>query len=156
MLLRRAIVKKTTIRGSGNEIISIGGSDVHCCYNDLWKTTKERENAHYQGIDITKLRNVHGLRVGNASAKAGIAHTAISEAYGNRFYIPLDFELLESHMTFYQSSLGNRLEYELTFHGYSRAIIATATTSRNRIDIISLEYEQPELERLIRNHTMFC
>ena len=54
---------------------------------------------------MTKLRNVNGLRVGNASAKADVADTAESEAYGNRFYIPLDFELLENHMPFYQSDL---------------------------------------------------
>ena len=81
--------------------MSIDDSEVYYCYNDLWKTAKERENAHYLGIDLTKLRNVNGLRVGNASVKADAADTAISEAYGNRFYIPLDFELLESHMLFY-------------------------------------------------------
>ena len=89
----------------------------------------KREYAHYQGIDITKLRNVHGLRVGNASAKAGIAHTAISEAYGNRFYIPLDFELLESRMPFYHSGLNYRLESELTFNAYIRVFITTVTIS---------------------------
>ena len=75
-----------------------------------------RGNAHYQGIDITKLRNINSLCVGNASIKAAVADTAISEAYRNRFYIMLDFKLLESHMPFYQSGLGDRLEYELTFN----------------------------------------
>ena len=42
--LGRAFVKKTTIKISGN-------SDVCHCYNDLWKTAQERENAQYQGID---------------------------------------------------------------------------------------------------------
>ena len=45
--------------------------------------------------------------------------------YGNRFYIPLDFELLESHMPFHQSSFSDRLEYELTFNSYNRVIEAT-------------------------------
>ena len=46
-----AIVKKTTIKVSGNEVMSIDDSDVYHCYNDLWKTAQERENAQYQGID---------------------------------------------------------------------------------------------------------
>ena len=35
---------------------------------------------HYQGNDITKLRNVNGLCVGNASTKTNVADTVISEA----------------------------------------------------------------------------
>ena len=46
-----AIVKKTTIKVSGNEVMSIDDSDVYHCYNDLWKTAQERENARYQVID---------------------------------------------------------------------------------------------------------
>ena len=62
-------------------------------------------------------------------------------------------ELLESHMPFYQSALGDRLEYELTFNDYSRVIQATGDASYT-IDNISLEYDmvtQPEIARMIRN-----
>ena len=52
--------------------MSIDDLDVYYCYNDLWKTAQERENVHYQGIDINKLRNINGLRVDNASAKADL------------------------------------------------------------------------------------
>ena len=31
----------------------------------------------------------------------------------------LDFELVETHMPFYQAGLGDRLEYELTFNDYN-------------------------------------
>ena len=100
-----------------------------------------RENAHYQGIDIIKLRNVNGLCVGNANAKADVADTTISKAYGYRFYILLDLVLLESHMPFHQNGLRVHLEYELTFNDYNRVIIATVTTSRYRTDNISPGYE---------------
>ena len=43
---------------------------------------------------------------------------AVADAYGNRFYIPLDFELLKSHMPYYQNALGERVEYEL--YNYER------------------------------------
>ena len=49
--LGRAIVKKLTIKISGNEVMSIDDSDVFHCCNDLWKTALERANSHYQGID---------------------------------------------------------------------------------------------------------
>ena len=58
-------------------------------------------------------------------------------------------------MPFYQSALGNRLEYELIFNDYSRAIRVSddANTSYD-IENITLEYAvvtQPELARMIAN-----
>ena len=47
---------------------------------------------------------------------------AIAEAYGNKFIIPLDFEMLDSTLPYYQVRLGNRLCYEITFNDYSRII----------------------------------
>ena len=149
----RAAVKKTTIRISGNEVMSIDDSDVYHCYQDLWKTARERGNAQYQGIDTTDNRNATKLRVGAGDGAAVAADQAIATAYGNRFFIPLDFELLESHMPFYQSALGDRLEYELTFNDYSRVIQATGGSSYT-IENISLEYDMvtnAELARMIRN-----
>ena len=65
-------------------------------------------------------------------------------AYGIRFYILLDFELLESRMPFYQSALGDRLEYELTFNDFQTVIQATGDLSASKCVIhhrnISLEY----------------
>ena len=40
--LGRTVVKKTTIRISGNEIMSVDDSDVINCYSDLWMTKRER------------------------------------------------------------------------------------------------------------------
>ena len=62
--LGRAVVKKTTIKISGNEVLSIDDSDVYHCYNDLWKTKSEHQNAAYQGIDEGTASNMLKLRVG--------------------------------------------------------------------------------------------
>ena len=40
--LDRAIIKKTTIRINGNEVMSIDDSDIYHCYVDLWKSSTER------------------------------------------------------------------------------------------------------------------
>ena len=155
--LGRAIVKKTTIKVSGHEILSIDDSDLLHCYLDLWKTNQERENAQYQGIDLSEGKNVTKLRIGAGDGNAEeVEDSAIAKAYGNRYYIPLDFELLESHMPFYPSALGDRLEYELTFNDYNRVIQASGEnleTTSYRIDNICLEFEKvthPDLARIIR------
>ena len=151
--LGRAIVKKTVIK---IEVMSVDDSDVFNCYGDLWKAALERKNDQYQGIDTSGNQNTTQIRIGAGNKDETVAaDKAIANAFGNRFYIPLDFELLEGHMPFYQSGLGDRLEYELTFNDYSRAIRATGDADASYdIENISLEYEivtQPELARMIAN-----
>ena len=73
--------------------------DVFACYQDLWKTKSEKRNAIRQGIisndgcteKCIKLRiNAGDKLTSNAQDKA------IADAYGNKFIIPLDFEMLDS------------------------------------------------------------
>ena len=131
--LGRATVKKLTIKSSGNEVMSIDVSDVFYCNNDLWKTAPERANGHYQGIDASDNKNTTRIRVGAGNGDSGVAaDKAIADAFGDRYFTPLDFVLLESHMPFYQSALGDRLEYELTFNDYSRVIQADADASYHK------------------------
>ena len=108
--LGRAIVKKLTIRISGKELMPVNDSDVLDTYSDLWLTKQERKNAHYQGIEESANQNdtrakiyVDDKFVTKAEAKA------ISDVFGARYHSPLDIELLEGHMPFYQSALGDRL-----------------------------------------------
>ena len=151
----RAMCKRVSIRISGNEVMSIDDSDVWYCYQDLWKIARERENSQYQGIDTSTGRNATKLRVGAGDAVNVAGDKAISEAYGSRFYIPLDFEILKSHMPFYQAGLGDRLEYELTFNDYSRVIVAAGDAGASyTIENICLEFDKvtnAELARMIQN-----
>jgi hypothetical protein len=146
----RAIVKKTTIRISGNEVMSIDDSDIYHCYIDLWKAPTERSNMSYQGVCPD---NMLKHRVGAGDASSDKLHQAVAAAYGNRFCIPLDFELLETHTPFYQAGLGDRLEYEITFNEYNKIIKSTDADSSYTIKNICLEFDMVsdlELARQIR------
>ena len=99
------------------------------------------------------------LRI-NAGDKdaTNVQDNAIAEAYGNKFIIPLNFEILDSTMLYYQVGLRNRLSYELTFNDYNRVIKSAVSTPKTdttyKITDISLEYDivtQPELTRSIRS-----
>ena len=98
--LGRAIIKKTTIIISGNEVMSIDDSDIYHTYLDLWKSPSEGSNMAYQ--DIGK-RNMLKPRIDAANPTADNADQTIANAYGRRFCIPLDFELIETHMSYYQA-----------------------------------------------------
>ena len=118
----RAIVKKLAVKFEGNEIMSVDDFDMFACYRDLWKTASEKINAIQQGIisidgftvNRMKLRiNAKDKSPGNAKGKA------IPDTYGNKFIIPLNFEMLDSAAPYYQAGLGNRLCYEITFNDYN-------------------------------------
>ena len=44
---------------------------------------------------------------------------AVADAYGNKFIVPLDFEMLDSAAAYYQAGLRNRLCYKITFNNYN-------------------------------------
>ena len=157
----RAVIKKLAFKFEGNEIMSVDDFDVSACYQDLWKTKSEKRNAIRQGIISNDgcTENCIQLRI-NAGDKnpSNIQDKAIADAYGNKFIIPLDFEMLDSAAPYYQAGLGNRLCYELTFNDYNRVtksgVLSPKVPNQYKITDISLEYEiatQPDLTRSIRS-----
>ena len=82
------------------------------------------------------------LRINTSDKDAtNMSDNAIADAYRNKFIIPLDFEMLDSTIPYYQKGLGNRLCYEITFNDYNRVIRSTAADAKYKITDISLEYE---------------
>ena len=158
----RAIVKKLAVKFEGKEIMSVENFDVFACYRDLWKTKSEIRNAIRQGIisndgcmeNCIKLR----INVGNKEA-TNTQDKATADAYGNKFIIPLDFEMLDNAEPYYQAGLGNRLCYELTFNDHNRVTKSGVSSpkvpdAKYKITDIPLEYEiatQPDLTRSIRS-----
>ena len=157
----RAIIKKLAVKFEGNEIMSMDDFDVFACYRDLWKTKSEKRNAICQGIISNDgcTENCIKLRINAGDKNASNAQDkAIADAYGNKFIIPLDFEMLDSAAPYYQAGLGNRLCYELTFNDYNRVTKSVLSPkvpdAKYKITDISLEYEiatQPDLTRSIRS-----
>ena len=118
----RAIIKKIYIKIEGNEVYSLDDADVYNCFKDLWLIKRQLENLAYQEIEsvtITKLR----VGAGDAFTDAnGGKDKAMAHVYGNRFYVPLDFELLTDHQPFSQAGLADWLTYELMFNNYSKVV----------------------------------
>ena len=153
----RAVVKKLTVKFEGNQILRTDDFDMFTCYRDLWKTASEKKNTVRQGIISTDgcMLNCIKLRINAGDKSAGVTQDkAIADAYGNKFIIPLDFEMLDSAAPYYKVGLGNRLCYEITFNDYNRVINSSKTDATYKITDISLEYEivsEPTLARSIKD-----
>ena len=142
--LSRNIIRKLVVKLEGNESISIDDYDIYYSYYDCWKTTTERRNAVFQGIVEADVQTENAIKHRiNATDKANNAkdQTVASIYYNNKFCIPLDFEILESTLLFYQYGLGSHLTYELTFADYSDVIRATDLDAAYTISNISLEFD---------------
>ena len=153
----RAIVKKLSVKFEGNKILSIDDFDIFACYQDLRKTKLEKRNAIRQAIISNDgcTENCIKLRI-NASDKSieNNQDKAIADTYGNKFVIPLDFEMLDSALPYYQVELRNTLCYEIMFIEYNRVIRSAVASpdAKYKITDISLEYEivtQPTLTKYI-------
>ena len=158
----RAIIKKLALKFEGNEIMRVDDFDVLAYYRDLWKTKSEKRNAIRQGIisNDSCTENCIKLRINAGNKDATNAQDkAIADGYGNKFIIPLDFEMLDSAAPYYQAGLGNRLCYKLTFSDYNRVTKSAVSSpkvpdAKYKITDISLEYEiatQPDIARSIRS-----
>ena len=106
------------------------------------------------------MENCIRLRINAGDKNASNAQDkAIADAYGNKFIIPLDLEMLDSASPYYQAGLRNRLCYMLTFNDYNRVTKSTVSSpkvpdAKYKITDISLEYEiatQPDLSKSIRS-----
>ena len=139
--------------------MSTDNYDILTCYRDLWKAASEKCNTIRQGIISTDgcTINCMRLRINAGDKNAGVVQdNAIATANGNKFIIPLDFEMLDSAAPYYQAGLRNRLLYEITFINYNRVINSSVASpdAKYMITDISLEYEivtQPDLVRSIRS-----
>ena len=90
------------------------------------------------------MENCIKLRINARDKSAGKPQDkAIADAHGNKFIIPLDFEMLDSALPYYQAGLGNRLCYEITFNDYNRVIKSRVASPDAKYEIsnISLECE---------------
>ena len=99
-----AIIKKLAVKFKGNEILSIDNFDVLGCYRDLWKTVPEKKNTVRQSMIHSGgcTENNNKLRIDAKNKSASNAQdNAIANAYGDKFIIPLDFEMLDSMIPYY-------------------------------------------------------
>ena len=141
--LGRNIIHKLVVKLEGNEIISIDDYDVLYSYYDCWKGTTERANDVFQGIVEAdgQTENAIKHRINACDKASNTRDETVASIYDNRFCIPLEFEILESTIPFYQYGLGSRLTYELTFSDYGDVIKSTETDATYTISNISLEFD---------------
>ena len=75
--------------------------DRYKCYQDLWLSSTER--AYMNDVGIYP-QNIHKLRLGATETTSQEPNNSIRDAYGNKFYVPIDFEIFKQ-MPHYNTGL---------------------------------------------------
>ena len=83
--------KRSKFISKGNEVLSISNYDEIKTYMDFWLAKKDKARRVFQGIDDADALK---LRVASKGATGDAGKTAVAKTFGNRFRIPIDFELL--------------------------------------------------------------
>lgn len=150
----RAIIKQFVVKLGGKEVINVSSWDCFSCYRDLYLSSTERANMVKYGIANA---NTNNIRIGSSAAVAATQPDAsLAKLYGNKFYIPLDFELLTAQMPYYNTGLVDKLSFELTFNDAGRVIVSTDTAATYSVSNISLEYEYVRNQSLAQQvHSRF-
>ena len=121
----RKIIKTFKIYFEGNEVLSINNYDEIMAYRDFWLAKKDKARRAFQGIDDADALK---LRVASKGATGDAGKTAVAKTFGNRFRIPIDFELLNDIGPFHQASLADKLEIKLTFNDKKAVILGSTST----------------------------
>jgi len=115
----------SSIQPGHNEVLSISNYDEIMTYFDLWLSKKDKSRRIPQGIQTAKGL---ALRVGAKDATGDVEETAIAKTLGNRFQIPIDFELLNKVGPYHQHSLADKLEIQLTFNDAKSIVLGSTST----------------------------
>jgi len=121
----RKIVKTLKVYFESKEVLSINNYDEIMTYFDLWLSKKAKSRRIPQGIQTAKGL---ALRVGAKDATGDAEETAIAKTLGNRFQIPIDFELLKNVGPYHQHSLADKLEIQLTFNDAKSIVFGSTST----------------------------
>jgi|GEM_PF-2949933 len=149
--LGRNLVSKLVVKWGTETIAQIDNYNLYSTFKDLWLTGEERKNMVFQGIQTANLR---ALRSGVTEANV-VGETAnektLKAVFGDKYKIPLDFELLSTHAPFYKFPIQEDVIFELTLAPKEDVIVTTTTASMDyKLKNICLEYDTITNEALAR------
>ncbi|ELU16752.1 hypothetical protein CAPTEDRAFT_197617 [Capitella teleta] len=113
------------------------------CNCDCWLPKNERANLQYRRIDTSEGANVTKIRLNTGDKdETKVSDKNVAKALSNRFYNPLDFEILDTDYPYHQHAFRDVLEYELTIGKFGDVIKTSNSDAKFTIDNITLEFEK--------------
>ena len=135
----RNVISRMSVKWGSQIAYDLNNYDLYMTYKDLWLPEEIRNDMTFEGIqdkNVNKLRS--GLTVSGANAGEKILH----EVYGNKYKIPLDFELLTNHAPLYKYALDENIIFELELNPNKKVLNSTKIKDWSyQLTNICLEYD---------------
>ena len=149
--LGRNLISKLTVKWGSESILQIDNYNLYATFKDLWLTEEERKNSVFQGIQSENLRALRsGVTEANVNGETANEKT-LKAVFGEKYKIPLDFELLSTHAPFYKFPIQEDVIFEITLAPKEDVIVTDTTASMNyTLKNICLEYDTVTNETLAR------
>jgi len=132
----RNIVERITTKLGGKTMSEVDKAYIYNTFKDLWLTEKQRKNRVQQGIDKDQRKD----------------SAAVKKAFEDRYCIPIESEIFDTHVPFYPSAIMEAIEYNIKFNDAKYVVTGTASNKTYSVTDIQLEYETvtaPELADII-------
>ena len=131
----RNLVERITTKLGGKSINEFDKAYIYNTFKDFWLTDKQRKNNVLQGVDKSQRQGTD-------------KKDYLVTAFGEKYCIPLEFELFDDHMPYYSTAIQEALEYNIKFNEAKYVVAGTASTKDYDIKDIQLEYETIYSEEL--------
>ena len=137
----RALVDKLAVKFESTTLEETVSYDVYKTFQDLFLPGEKRDNMLPEGIqgeDLCKIRSGSGDK-----KTSGVdAQKKLAEAYGTKYRINFDHQILTDHGVFYPKALFNDLVFEVTLAPANQVVKGSDTTKlKYKLTNIQLEYE---------------
>lgn len=137
--LSRNLISQMSVKWGSDTVTNLSNYDLYKTYKDLWLPKEKRNNMIFEGIqntNVNKLRS--GLTVGNATANENMMNTV----FGNKYKIPIDFELLTDHSPLYKYIIDEDIIFEITLNQNNNVLKSSKPKDwAYKLSNICLEYE---------------
>ena len=142
--LGRALVTEKQLKFNGKPATVINEHDEYRLYTDLWLTKAERKHRILQGIQES-LGLKHRIGAKKAAAGGDLENVtdeqkAITKAYGNTFYIPLDDELFVDVSPFSPYFVNDNVTVEMKLAEAKDVVISSDKTASYELSDLKLEW----------------
>ena len=142
--LGRAIVTEKQLKFNGKPATVINEHDEYKLYSDLWLTKAERKHRILQGIqESLGLKHQIGAKkaaVGGDLENVTDEQKAISKAYRNTFYIPLDDELFVDVSPFSPYFINDSVTIEMKLAEAKDVVLSSDKNASYELSDLHLEW----------------
>ncbi len=135
----RNLISRMTVKWGAEKITELNNYDLYMTYKDLWLSKDKRKNMVFEGLQN---KNINKLRSGLTVSGASVNDTMMKTVFGDKYKIPLDFEILTDHAPLYKAVINENIIFEIELNPNKNVLVSSKPKDMAyKLTNICLEYD---------------